>query len=132
MIVLIQTKGADSKKITDRPREANGDAGFQSSLILLLTPEKTLLTWLMERDLSENVLSLLSKATAIMAKKKPDRNSEMIFLIRKRCIAAIIVIFTLLISEWGVLYHLFLVEAAGVEPASENIPLQFLRTYPLI
>jgi len=24
-----------------------------------------------------------------------------------------------------------LVEAAGVEPASENIPLQFLRTYPL-
>jgi len=24
------------------------------------------------------------------------------------------------------------VEAAGVEPASENIPLQFLRTYPLI
>jgi hypothetical protein len=25
-----------------------------------------------------------------------------------------------------------LVEAAGVEPASENIPLQFLRTYPLI
>jgi len=23
------------------------------------------------------------------------------------------------------------VEAAGVEPASENIPLQFLRTYPL-
>ncbi len=27
---------------------------------------------------------------------------------------------------------LLLVEAAGVEPASENIPLQFLRTYPLI
>jgi len=26
----------------------------------------------------------------------------------------------------------FLVEAAGVEPASENIPLQFLRTYPLV
>ncbi len=25
-----------------------------------------------------------------------------------------------------------MVEAAGVEPASENIPLQFLRTYPLI
>jgi len=24
-----------------------------------------------------------------------------------------------------------MVEAAGVEPASENIPLQFLRTYPL-
>jgi len=23
-----------------------------------------------------------------------------------------------------------MVEAAGVEPASENIPLQFLRTYP--
>ena len=26
----------------------------------------------------------------------------------------------------------FKVEAAGVEPASENIPLQLLRTYPLI
>jgi len=25
-----------------------------------------------------------------------------------------------------------MVEAAGVEPASENIPLQFLRVYPLI
>jgi len=25
-----------------------------------------------------------------------------------------------------------MVEAAGVEPASENIPLQFLRMYPLI
>jgi len=24
------------------------------------------------------------------------------------------------------------VEAAGVEPASENIPLEFLRAYPLI
>jgi len=28
-------------------------------------------------------------------------------------------------------YGRLLVEAAGVEPASENIPLQFLRVYPL-
>lgn len=85
-IVLIWTKGAESRKIAVKPSERTATAGAESTGFLLTATEVIVLAWQIDLHLSNNASSWQWKANAITAIKKPKSDGNIIILIRVWCI----------------------------------------------